>query len=274
MRLLTSPARLLLLLALLGSALAADAADMIRARIYSRGRENFRLLVDGHVMAPVGNDVALPALPAGYHWLEFRFPNRRLPNRVTGYRIQAWFAPGFESVYELDPFPPRARMSLTRVSCTALVSYPDQRQFQWYDPNVDPGYDATYGPGYQTTQSQPGYQQPQQPQQNYAPAPVNAAPQCANMMQPQDVSALLGSIQNQDFEASKMSVAKQAVGNATILAEDVARVMKTFDYESSRLDFAKLAYARCCDQRNYFKVNDAFEFSSSVTDLQRFTSGR
>ena len=250
--------RLLLAFTLLLGALTASAEDLIRARIYSRGGENFRLLIDGHFVGPVSNNFQLPALPAGYHWLEFRFPNRRLPDRVTGYRIQAWFAPGFESVYELDPFPPRQRMSLTRVSCLALATTPDARQFQWYDQTVDPGYNVTYGPGYGGVA--------------YPPPAGNAGnAQCAGLMQPQDVTALVSSIQSKDFEATKVSVAKQAVGSATILAEDVARVMKTFDYESTRLDFAKFAYARCCDQRNYFKVNDAFEFESSVTDLQRFT---
>lgn len=263
MRLLLSPARLLLVLALLLSGLAADATDMVRARIYARG-ESFQLLIDGHVMGPVSNNFQLSVLPAGYHWLEFRFPTRRLPARVTGYRIQAWFAPGFESIYELDPFPPRQRMVLTRVACVPLTSIPDERQFQWSDPNVDPGYDPTYGPG---------GSQSQQPAPNYAPDPTAASPQCASLLQPQDVTALITSIQSRDFENTKISVAKQAVGNATILAEDVARVMRTFAYENSRLDFAKFAYPRCCDQRNYFKVNDAFEFESSVTELQRFTQG-
>lgn len=253
----------LLVLALLLGSPAAEAASMIRARIYSRGGETFQLFIDGHAAAPAGSNVQLPALPDGYHWLEFRFPNRRLPERVSGYRVQAWFAPGYESVYELDPFPPRARMTFTRVSCTALASIPDARAFRWYDPNLDPGYDATYGPG-------GGHSQPQAPATN---APGGGSAQCAGLLQPQDVNALIATIQSKDFEATKMSIAKQAVGGATILADDVARVMKTFDYESSRLDFAKYAYPRCCDQSNYFKVNAAFEFESSVTDLQRFTQG-
>ncbi len=266
MQLSSISSRLLLALTLLLAAFSARAEELIRGRIYSRDGEAFRLLVDGHMMGPASNNVPLPALAAGYHWLEFRFPSRRLPSRVTGYRIQAWFAPGYESVYELDPFPPRARMRLTRVSCTPLTSYPDLSQAQWADPAVDPGYDPTYGPGYQSSQSQQSYQQP-------APATSSSTTQCANLLQPQDVSALTSSVQQQNFETTKVSVAKQAIGSTTILAEDVARVMRLFTYENSRLDFAKFAYARCCDQRNYFKVNDAFEFSSSVTDLQRFTQG-
>ena len=265
MRFLSYLKRPLLVLLLLGSGLLAEAAELVRTRIYSREREVFQLLIDGHPVGPMSSDFRLPALPAGYHWLEFRFPGRRLPDRVTGFRVQAWFAPGFESVYELDAFPPRQRMSLVRVSCTALNNYyPDPRQLGWYEQAPDPGYDATYGPGYGGYN--PGYDGGAQ---GYAPDGF----QCADLLRSLDVNALITSIQSKDFESTKMSIAKQAVGSATILADDVARIMRTFDYESSRLDFAKFAYARCCDQRNYFKVNDAFEFESSVTDLQRFTQG-
>lgn len=267
----TSLSRPLLVLALLFSGFVAQATDYVRGRVYTRDRAPFLLLIDGHAMGPVGADFVIAALPAGYHWLEFRFPNRRLSNRVTGYRVQAWFAPGFESVYELDAFPPRARMSLSRVRCTPLATYPTARDFQWYDPNLDPGYDATYGPGYGGYLPAPMPDQPAPGAQSYYPAP--GSPQCGGLLQPQDVSALVASVQSKNFEATKLSVAKQAVGGATILAEDVARLLRCFDYESTRLEFAKYAYPRCCDQRNYFKVNDAFEFESSTTELQRFTQG-
>ncbi len=230
------------LVALLLLAFSARATDYVRARIYTRGGEAMQLYVDGVAAGPIGADFRLPTLPAGYHWLEFRFPNRRLPNRVTGFRTQAWFAPGFESVYELDAFPVRQRMSLSRVSCTPLNGVVYQTQPQYQEP-LTGGY----------------YTDP------------NAAVQCANMLAPQDINSLLASIRTRNFESTKLSVAKQAVGSSTILAQDVAQVMRTFEFESSRLDFAKFAYPHCCDQRNYFKVNDAFEFESSVTDLQKFT---
>jgi Domain of unknown function (DUF4476) len=236
-----------LLIALLMLAFTSRATDYVRARIYTRGGETMQLYIDGAAIGQIGSDFRLPSLASGYHWLEFRFPNRRLPNRVTGYRTQAWFAPGFESVYELDPFPPRQRMSLTRVSCTPMNGGSYQTQYQY---------------------QQPQYQY-QEPAQTYIDP--NAGVQCANMLAPQDINALLSSIRARDFESTKLSVAKQAVGSSSILAQDVGQILRTFEFESTRLEFAKFAYSRCCDQRNYFKVNDAFEFESSVTEMQRFT---
>ena len=64
-----------------------------------------------------------------------------------------------------------------------------------------------------------------------------------------------------------MKIAKQIVGANCITATQVRSVMKLFTFEASRLEFAKFAYAYTYDQKNYYKVNDAFEFESSIDDL-------
>lgn len=244
----SSPLRLALFVGLVLLTLGAHATDYVRARVYTRAGESFQLYVDG---SPVGQSTStydLPALASGYHWLEFRFPNRRLPQGVTGYRTQAWFAPGFESIYELDAFPVGQRMKLTRIACTPLDGT------AYTPPATTPVPGNSYNPGYD-------------------PA-TTGAPACAAMMAPNDLNALLETIRSRDFESTKLSVAKQGLDQQVIMAEDVKRIMKLFDYENTRLDFAKFAYSRCCDQRNYFKINDAFEYDSSVGEMQRFTSGR
>jgi hypothetical protein len=50
--------------------------------------------------------------------------------------------------------------------------------------------------------------------------------------------------------------------------------MTLFDFENTKLDFAKFAYDRTYDRANYYKVNDAFEFESSIEDLNRYIGGR
>lgn len=245
-------ARLALGLCLALITLSAHAVDYVRARVYTRAGESFQLFVDG---SPVGQSTSnhqLPALASGYHWLEFRFPNRRLPQGITGYRTQAWFAPGFESVYELDAFPAGQRMKLTRIACTPLNG-------GYYNSNDYTTNQTTTT----TTTTTTGYE----------PA-TTGAPTCATMMQPNEVSDLITSLQSRDFESTKVSMAKQAIDKATLMTDDIKRILKVFEFESTRLDFAKYAYSRCCDQRNYLRLSDVFEFDSSVTDLQRFTSGR
>ena len=46
--------------------------------------------------------------------------------------------------------------------------------------------------------------------------------------------------------------------------------MQLFNFESSRLEFAKFAYPYTFDQGNYYKLNDAFQFESSIDELNEF----
>jgi hypothetical protein len=45
--------------------------------------------------------------------------------------------------------------------------------------------------------------------------------------------------------------------------------MKLFDFEATKLTYAKFAYNHTYDIGNYYKVNDAFDFESSVDDLNK-----
>jgi hypothetical protein len=46
--------------------------------------------------------------------------------------------------------------------------------------------------------------------------------------------------------------------------------MKLFSFESSRLEFAKFAYKYTWDINNYFLLNDAFDFESSIDELNKY----
>lgn len=84
------------------------------------------------------------------------------------------------------------------------------------------------------------------------------------------VAEIKRTIQNTTFESSKLSIAKQIVGSNCLLSRDVKEIMELFTYESSKLEFAKFAYGRTYDLGNYFIVNQAFGYESSISDLDRF----
>ena len=50
-------------------------------------------------------------------------------------------------------------------------------------------------------------------------------------------------------------------------AGQIARVMKAFDFEATRVDFAVFAHAHCVDSHNYYKTHGAFEFELSIDEL-------
>jgi hypothetical protein len=53
-------------------------------------------------------------------------------------------------------------------------------------------------------------------------------------------------------------------------ADQIGGIMMEFSYESSKVDFAKFAYPYCIDQQNYYQVNSAFSYSSSIQELEKF----
>ena len=86
-------------------------------------------------------------------------------------------------------------------------------------------------------------------------------------MRDADFMSAKSSISSKSFEDSKLTTAKQIANSNCLTADQVKQIMKLFSFESSKLDFAKYAYAHTFDVGNYFKVNDAFEFESSIDDL-------
>ena len=81
-------------------------------------------------------------------------------------------------------------------------------------------------------------------------------------------------IRSKDFENTKLTISKQILKNNCMTASQVREIMGLFDFENTKLDFAKYAYDRTYDVGNYYKVNDAFEFESSVDDLNKYIGGR
>lgn len=97
---------------------------------------------------------------------------------------------------------------------------------------------------------------------------------CPIPMSPQDFSDFKESVRSKDFEQTKLTIAKQVLENNCLTASQVKEVLGVFDFENSKLEYAKYAYDHTYDIGNYYKVNDAFEFESSVSDLNKYISSR
>jgi hypothetical protein len=93
---------------------------------------------------------------------------------------------------------------------------------------------------------------------------------CSRPMNTHSFEQALESISSKSFESSKLTIAKQIVGANCLLCKQVKEIMKLFSFESNRLEFAKYAYKYTWDINNYFLLNDAFEFESSIDELNRY----
>lgn len=81
------------------------------------------------------------------------------------------------------------------------------------------------------------------------------------------------SVASKDFEDSKLTVAKQITGANCLTADQVRRIMNEFDFEDSKLEYAKFAYSKTFDLGNYYMLNDAFDFESSIDELNEHING-
>jgi len=96
---------------------------------------------------------------------------------------------------------------------------------------------------------------------------------CPYPMQPADFDQAKQSIRSKSFEDSKLTIAKQIINTNCLLSTQVKEIMLLFSFEDTRLELAKYAYGYTLDIGNYYKVNDAFTFESSIDELNSYISG-
>lgn len=78
------------------------------------------------------------------------------------------------------------------------------------------------------------------------------------------------SINRANFDSDKQRIAEQAISTHRVKANQIYQILMLFSFESSKVKIAKFAYKHCVDKRNYYLVNDAFTFSSSVRSLDNY----
>ncbi|HIE16024.1 MAG TPA: DUF4476 domain-containing protein, partial [Bacteroidales bacterium] len=93
---------------------------------------------------------------------------------------------------------------------------------------------------------------------------------CPVPMLPQDFQSAKQTIASKSFEDSKLAIAKQIVNSNCLTSGQVRDLLRLFDFEDTKLQFAKYCYGYTYDLGNYYKVNDAFEFESSIDELNKY----
>ena len=124
----------------------------------------------------------------------------------------------------------------------------------------------------------PGYPAPNgnnSPSGGY-PAPTdgyNPTPAAPNLLSPTDAANLTQALRQRNFDDERLRIAKQALSQTSVRANDLAELMKTLTYDKSRIELAKFAYDHVADPQNFYRVYDAFQFSSSARELQDAVAG-
>lgn len=78
-------------------------------------------------------------------------------------------------------------------------------------------------------------------------------------------------ISKESFNSTKLSLAKQIIRSKQCFTVwQITEMVKLFSFEDSRLELAKFSFDYTLDQENYFRVADAFNFSTSREELMKF----
>ncbi|MFK7780915.1 DUF4476 domain-containing protein [Psychroserpens sp.] len=87
-----------------------------------------------------------------------------------------------------------------------------------------------------------------------------------------DFNQALESIRSKTFSDSKLTLAKQITKGNCLTSAQVSQITSLFDFEDTKLEYAKFAFSYCFNPENYWKVNNAFEFESTIEELDEHIS--
>jgi hypothetical protein len=124
-----------------------------------------------------------------------------------------------------------------------------------------------------TTTSAPSFEPVYEPDHYVMPG-YNGPIGCPWPMSNGQFSDALRSVSSKSFDDEKATVAKQITGSNCLTVDQARTMMMEFSFDSAKLEYAKFAYDKTYDIGNYYKLNDAFDFSSSVDELNEYINGK
>jgi hypothetical protein len=94
---------------------------------------------------------------------------------------------------------------------------------------------------------------------------------CAAPMSGSDFQTAKNSIASKGFDESRLILAKQIIGSNCLLCKQIKELMELMSFEETKLELAKFAWHHNLDKGNYYQLNDAFSFESSIEELNKYT---
>lgn len=84
-----------------------------------------------------------------------------------------------------------------------------------------------------------------------------------------ELRGILEALRKESFDRTRDKLGRQVLTSSRrkFLSTQIKAMLKCFDFDANRLEFAKFAYDYVYDPEQYFQVNDTFDFSSNVESL-------
>ena len=265
----------------------------------------FGLVLDGRPLTRgVARQVHVDQLMPGQHWADFTLPTAY--GGAIRFRTRVWLEPGLETSFVLIARPGRP-LGLRQVDAVALYG-PNQEQGYGNDyndnnygdgrfnspapynqggygsnapyngnsgnPNTGynsngnssaPGANTGNGYGNNSAGGANGYDNTPDDTGYYPGSAVSSY----RTMQSQDVDGLVQAIRERPFDTNKLRIAKEALNQRSIQADDLKQLMQGLEFEASRVELAKFAYPHVTDRQHFYRVYQAFNFEASKREVEQ-----
>ena len=94
-----------------------------------------------------------------------------------------------------------------------------------------------------------------------------------NVMSSQEFSSFMNALKKKgSFDKDRLAMISTVSRNTNFTAQQIYNMVNYMDFDSNKLEAAKMLYAKCADQRNYHLVMEAFDFDSSRNKLMDYIS--
>jgi len=158
----------------------------------------------------------------------------------------------------------------TTISSGNSTAYIEHGNNYAYNDNIKP-VDDDHG-NYKNDNNRPGHHDSKEGPAYELPG-YKGVYGCPYPMLGNDFEQAKQSISSKSFEDSKLTIAKQVINTNCLLSTQVKEIILLFTFEDTRLELAKYCYGYTLDIGNYYKVNDAFTFESSIDELNKYIAG-
>ena len=92
-------------------------------------------------------------------------------------------------------------------------------------------------------------------------------------MSPKDYDEAYTMIQHENFDDTRLAIAKQVVTSNKMTINQIKQIATLFSFESNKLEFAKFAYPYCIEKNKYYLLYDVFDHDSSKQELNKYIQG-
>jgi hypothetical protein len=87
-------------------------------------------------------------------------------------------------------------------------------------------------------------------------------------------TTFLSKMKDKSMDNQKVDFVKSGMKNNWFTSEQVLQMLQTLSFENNKVDLAKIVWHKTTDKGNYFKIYDAFTFSTSEKTVQEYVDAQ